>query len=89
MVEESLLPIDVMPFGDDAFEGLNRLSQSDRMIPPGNHVDVIRHDGQAEQLQFPCLFIDSKGLVDCLKYIWVGERVKPTLLAANCYKERV
>ena len=48
MVEEPLLPLDGMPFGDDAFEGPDRLPQSDRMIPSGDHVDVIRHDGQVE-----------------------------------------
>ena len=48
MVEEPLLPLDGMPFGDDAFEGPDCLPQSDRMIPSGDHVDVIRHDGQVE-----------------------------------------
>ena len=48
MVEEPLLPLDSIPFGDDAFEGPDRLPQSDCMIPSGDHVDVIWHDGQVE-----------------------------------------
>ena len=48
MVEEPMLPLDGMALGDDAFEGLDRSAQANRMIPSSDKMNVVRHDSQAE-----------------------------------------
>ena len=89
MIEEALLPCDGMALRQDPLEGHDCSAQANRMIPSSDKMNVVRHDCQAEQLQFSGLFVDTKGLADRLKYLRMGEGVEPTLFAANCYKERV
>ena len=73
MIEEALLPSDGVAFGDEPFECHDGSAQARRMIPAGDEMNVIGHHGQAEQFQFPCLLVDSKGSVNRLKHVRVGE----------------
>ena len=89
MIEEALLPSDGMAFGYEPLECHDCSAQAGPMIPAGDEMNVVRHDCQAEQFQFPGLLVDSKGAADRLKHVRVGERVKSPLLATDGHKERI